>query len=693
MSYFGAIGIRRDIANIVRPPERLTVSEAATRYVNVRTSSGGIDSWDPKLTPYMVKPMNCLTSREYESVIFVGPAQSGKTQAMITCFLAYVLKCDKSDIMILQTSKDTARDFDMQVVKRTLRDSPELRKELAPGNKSDNTFDKVFRGGNILFQAWPSINKLSGKPLKYVLLTDYDRMDQDIEKEGSPFSLAQKRTTKFLSRGMTLVETSPGFEVSNPHYTPKFEHEAPPCGGALSLFNMGNMHRYYVQCPECDQYFMPPPDERGLDFIHTRDLFGATDAEIFRDVKYVCTKNGCLIDIKHKNKMNQSSLWVPQGCHVENGEIVGEARKSRMATFWFPGIFAAYSNPTALVEKYLNGCREYDITGNEQNLKTTINVDFAAPYLPRRLMSAVNSDEYMERAESLPKQMVPDGVRFLMASVDVQKTKWVVQIIGYGVNKEKWLIDRFDITQSERMSADGFHPVDPAAHIEDWFLIEKKVIKKRYPLADDSNREMAVLMTACDSGGRDGVTERAYVFWREMRRKQLHHRFILIKGERPKRTANKPKVHKSNPDKTSSAARKAKVTGELPLWLLNTTTLKDSIFADLSRVEPGDNYIHFPDWLGKWFYDELVAEKRTEEGWENPNKLRNETFDLFCYAEAAFLVKLISHWQSEINWESPPLWAETWDKNTEIYGAKPVEVVAEEVKPAVIRRTRMRSRR
>jgi phage terminase large subunit GpA-like protein len=49
-----AVQIRRDIAKMVRPPERISVVEAAKRYVNVRTASGGIAPWDPDLTPYMI---------------------------------------------------------------------------------------------------------------------------------------------------------------------------------------------------------------------------------------------------------------------------------------------------------------------------------------------------------------------------------------------------------------------------------------------------------------------------------------------------------------------------------------------------------------------------------------------------------------------------------------------------------------
>ena len=111
-----ALEIRQGIASMIRPPERVSVSKSAERYVKVRTASNSIEPWNPDLTPYMIEPMNCLTSRKYDSVIFVGPAQSGKTQALITCFMAYVIKFAPADFMIVQTTKGTARDFDSQVI-------------------------------------------------------------------------------------------------------------------------------------------------------------------------------------------------------------------------------------------------------------------------------------------------------------------------------------------------------------------------------------------------------------------------------------------------------------------------------------------------------------------------------------------------------------------------------------------------
>ncbi|SUG69518.1 phage terminase large subunit [Salmonella enterica subsp. enterica] len=46
----------------------------------------------------------------------------------------------------------------------------------------------------------------------------------------------------------------------------------------------------------------------------------------------------------------------------------------------------------------------------------------------------------------------------------------------------------------------------------------------------------------------------------------------------------------------------------MPLYLLQTNALKDRVAAALEREEPGANYIHFPDWLGPWFYEELTYE-------------------------------------------------------------------------------------
>jgi phage terminase large subunit GpA-like protein len=117
--------------------------------------------------------------------------------------------------------------------------------------------------------------------------------------------------------------------------------------------------------------------------------------------------------------------------------------------------------------------------------------------------------------------------------------------------------------------------------------------------------------------------------------------------------------------KQSSTAKKAKVVGQLPLWLLNTTIIKDTVMAKMKKVS-GDGIMFFPEWLPSWFYRELTSEVRTDKGWENLRGRRNEAFDLVCYAHAGNLILVDRYWSGSINWDIPPQWAKEWDENSEV---------------------------
>ncbi|MCM4841582.1 phage terminase large subunit family protein, partial [Escherichia coli] len=69
-----------------------------------------------------------------------------------------------------------------------------------------------------------------------------------------------KRTTTFMSSGMTLVESSPGRDVKDVKWRRTSPHEAPPTTGILSLYNRGDRRRWYWPCPHCGEYFQPCGD-------------------------------------------------------------------------------------------------------------------------------------------------------------------------------------------------------------------------------------------------------------------------------------------------------------------------------------------------------------------------------------------------------------------------------------------------
>ncbi|HCL8803976.1 TPA: phage terminase large subunit family protein, partial [Escherichia coli] len=280
--------------------------------------------------------------------------------------------------------------------------------------------------------------------------------------------------------------------------------------------------------------------------------------------------------------------------------------------------------------------------------------------LPRASMEQRKSELLEQRAEPVPHRSVPDGVNFLAATVDVQAgrhRRFVVQVTGYGGRGERWIIDRYNITQSLRCDSNGESlRIDPAGYPEDWDVLLTDVFHKSWPLASDPSQRMRVMAMAVDSGGEDGVTDNAYKFWRRCRRDGLGKRIYLFKGDSIRRAKL---ITRTFPDNTGRTGRREQAAGDVPLWLLQTDALKDRVNNALWRDSPGPGYVHFPDWLGSWFYDELTYEERSSDGkWSKPGRGANEAFDLMVYAEAL----VILHGYEKIRWPDAPEWAnrETW---------------------------------
>ncbi|HAN6675525.1 TPA: phage terminase large subunit family protein, partial [Escherichia coli] len=248
---------RTDSGYILRAPRRMRVADAVAQYMRVPMGAGNSVPWDPLVAPYVIEPMNCLASREYDAVIFVGPARTGKTIGLIDGWVVYNVICDPADMLIIQMTEEKAREHSKKRLARTFRVSPEVVSRLSPNKNDNNVYDRTFLAGNYLKIGWPSVNIMSSSDYKCVALTDYDRFPEDIDGEGDAFSLASKRTTTFMSSGMTLVESSPGRDVKDVKWRRTSPHEAPPTTGILSLYNRGDRRRWYWPCPHCGEYFQP----------------------------------------------------------------------------------------------------------------------------------------------------------------------------------------------------------------------------------------------------------------------------------------------------------------------------------------------------------------------------------------------------------------------------------------------------
>lgn len=669
----------------MKPAGRMTVTEAAEEFTRIG-SAGGSKPWLLSTTPYLKLPQDVLTSLEFQGMIFVGPARTGKT-VMGLNWITHTVKTDPADMLYVHMDRENARKWSKGDLDRYLMASTAVRSEQITARQYDNTFDKTFKSGMRFLLTYPTASNLSGITVGRVMFIDYDRSpnNDNVDGEGNAYDLGSMRTTTFRRFAMTAAESSPNpnKEITDPRWMPTSPHEAPPIKGIFELYNRGDRRRWQWCCTECESWF--EPDFKLLDWGNLQDPMEAKEATVL-----ICPHNGCILHPWQKDELNHFGRWIREGEYIEPGRD-GETKtrpgmkvtRSTIASFWLKGPAAAYQDWGNLVEKYLRALKTYNDTSDDGPLRKTITTDQGNYYIPYSRLSEIAPETLKAKAEdwgSTPENpTVPEGVRFLVATIDVQKSAFDVQVNGFTATGDLVVVDMFKIRVSLRENSRGERlPIDPAAYGEDWARIEELVMNQTYELADGSGRRMRIRATACDSGGREGVTGHAYNYWRTLKRRKdgSHRRLILIKGSDVKSLSSIPEAQTRHPD-ASQKDQFSVAKGDVPVVFLNSNKLKDRVSLLMHRrvSDEGDTggLIRYPDWAENWFYSQLTAEVRTEKGWEKTGKRRNEAFDLSYYALGVVLrgreknaPLMLFEWD-RIRWDDPPFWAEEWDENELVF--------------------------
>lgn len=674
--YFRALDAVCGTFEAFRPPRRMAVSEGAAKALVIKRPGDAGTPWSAERTPYMVEPMDMQASRAHAGLVFVGPAQSGKTVGLGEGWMAHVVTNDPGDMLMVQMTEGKAREYSRQRIDRALTHSDMLR-AMRGHAASDNLHDKQFKHGMWLKIAWPTITNLSSTSYRYVFLTDFDRMPEDIDGEGDAFTLGMKRTTTFLSRGMCCVESSPGYPFIDPAWQASTPHEAPPTKGILGVYNRSDRRRWYWKCRDCCEWFEAAPglklfklpgDNELLEIAREADL----SALARKYARIICPHCAVVINFDQRHTLNQGGRWLQDGLRLTtDDEVVGTAMNSTIAGYWLGGVAAAYQSWESLLNKYFQGLREYALNGSELALQTSVNTDQAMPYMSRHLLESANfMTAPIDRTEDDHKRfIVPDWARSILVSVDVQggsTARFVCQAHAVGPYREQYLLDRFEIRESKREGFGGrMAPIDPAGYAEDWDILTEKIVRATYRTATEG-RELRVKLCIIDANGEDGVTDRAYAWYRRLRIAGLQSRVMLTRG-------NNTKTDWLIKE-TLVGRRNTKEEGDVPLYLLNPHLLKDIVAVGLKRTTPGPGYFHFPTpkgptnpngWLSRSFFDELNANVRGEDGIWRAIRKRDETSDL-CHMIAAGCLRL---GLDKVKWDDEsmlPSWLLPLDRNTEI---------------------------
>jgi phage terminase large subunit GpA-like protein len=430
-----------------RPDPLLNVSEWADANVVLSTT----DSSEPgpfrtSRTPYVREIVDTLSPHHpAERVVWMSGAQVGKTRAGLN-WIGYTIDVVPGPFLFVSPTVDAAKKVSKQRLTPMIEATPVLAGKVSEARSRDsgNTmFEKEFPGGILLMTGANSGVGLRSMPIGKLYLDEIDAYPADVDGEGDPVSLAEKRTANFPRRKIFMTSTPTIKGLS------RIEKE----------FLRSDQRRYFVPCPSC----------KTMQWLKWRDEAGRYHIvwinEAEREAGYAC--EGCdeIIPESSKTWMLEHGQW--RATAPGDGITVGY----HLSALYSPLGWRSWGS---IYAEFL------DVKDDASRLKTWVNTVLGETWeedgeRPPRLNDRV--EEYAAE--------VPAGVAVLVAAVDVQGSWLECAVKGYGAGEESWLI-----AHQQFLGDPGQEQV--------WFELDEFLQRK---FVHASGTEFKISATAIDSGG------------------------------------------------------------------------------------------------------------------------------------------------------------------------------------------------
>ena len=168
--------------------------------------------WRTERTPYLKEIMDCLSvSSPVQRVVFMKGAQVGGTEAGNN-WIGYVIHIAPGPMMAVSPTVEMAKRNSRQRIDPQIEDIPALRERVAPARSRDSgntVLSKEFPGGVLVMTGANSAAGLRSMPARYLFMDEVDGYPGDVEGEGDPILLAERRSATFQRRRKILLVSTP----------------------------------------------------------------------------------------------------------------------------------------------------------------------------------------------------------------------------------------------------------------------------------------------------------------------------------------------------------------------------------------------------------------------------------------------------------------------------------------------------
>jgi len=637
----------RDLAlrslRLLTPPEQISITEAAAQGRMIPTADGGARLWSPTLTPYILGPQDALDDPLVRTVVVVGPARSGKTIAAENALLKKLRFGPLTDVLWYLPGESDVSSYADTMFTPFFELHADIRAKI--GKKPSDDKRTLKRIGGRFVQLLPAnLNSIRMKQAPFIVADEID---------GFRKTLRGNFKQQMDIRARAYGATGKAYLCSHP--------DAGWTDGISPAWREGSRGLWYWPCPHCEGWSSPCPTAEWRTTLDYSRPEGMADDDLLDHVEatacLVCPHCGGAILDAEKAGMLSLGRWIFEGQTIAvDGAVTGEPRPNDTASFWIHGTMSPFVSWPKLAREYVGALVFFEKTRKSDRLRQVTVKSLGEVYEgaggsarafdAARLKRRVKDDT--EAEWSKPLKVVPSGVLYLTAAVDVGGDKFDVMIVGWGHDGECWIVDRYTL----KAGPNG-RSLAPGMRQEDWLVIRDQVMKARYPLAADGAMLLPVASTAIDTGGVPGVTWKAREFGRQMKRGICSgsnaYKLRLIKGAA---SAKAPEIGNGREVNRDDQGRPMEPV--VVEYDLGVHKLKELVAERVGVEAPGPGYVHLPADFDPRFIDELTNEALVDGVWTRRGP--NETLDLLAYNEA--VRQMLKPDRPSIDWiNRPPSWA------------------------------------
>lgn len=408
------IETRRRALRALIPPPRLHLSEWIETHMRlleaVSALPGRVTLW-----PYQREIADAISDPELERVTLVKPVRVGFTTLLTGALASYVAN-EPSPILALLPTEADCRDYVVSDLEPIFDATPALRGLLSA--EADETgrntlLSRRFAGGSLKIVAAKSPRNLRRHNVRVLLIDEADAMEPGAE--GSPITLAERRTLSFANRKIILGSTPTIEETSN----------------VLRSYARSDQRIFEVPCPECGHW-------HEIAWADIQWPEGQPER-----AHYVCPECGSVVEERHKAAMVEGGRWRATAPHVRGH-----------AGFRLNALVSTLANASwgKLAAEFVEAKKSPD------TLQVFVNTILAQGW--REAAEEIDEAALAARAEPFGLDAMPPDVLVITAGVDVQRDR--LEIVFLGWSRDEVFVLGQSVIYGDPMADDVWSELDDA---------------------------------------------------------------------------------------------------------------------------------------------------------------------------------------------------------------------------------------